>query len=132
MATSRRLAGAAVVLAVVGPLLLSATAAAAAGPGPGPAGRAAKRAGGAGWSVRAAALPDRLGVSTRFTRDMVDTCSGVVTLGPVQCPCDMSLVVYTDRLSEKLSWALQATVERDGKDMEILRMPNVTADKRIT
>lgn len=123
MTASRHQAATAALLAVAGSLLLAVAAAAAA--------VGAHPAGGAVGGARFPLLPDRLGVSTRFTHHKVDTCSGVVRRGPVQCPCDLSLRVYTKGLTKNLSWALDATVERDGRDVEILRTLPVVATRVV-
>lgn len=68
-----------------------------------------------------------LGVSARFTREVVDTCAGIVTRGPVQCPCDFSMEVRTPGLIDSVAWELQATAQRNGKEVEVLRVSRVAA-----
>lgn len=81
--------------------------------------------------TRRTPLPDRLGVSTRFTHEVVDTCAGVVIRGPVQCPCDFSIEVRTNGLFPNLFWTVQGTLARDGREEEVLRVLLVTADESI-
>lgn len=125
MTGSRCLKTTSVLLAVVGPLLVAAAAAATT------AATTVLPVGGASGGARPPSLLDRLRVSSRFIQEEVDTCAGVVTRGPVQCPCDLSMTVETAGFTTNLSWALQATVSRGGHEVEILRIPRVTATQEV-